>query len=316
MTRTPLVRHSINRHRGREGRPRLARIRSVKPEFWDDRKLAKRTSRDARLLYIALWNLADEWARLNGDPQWIKGQVFSYDDDLTADSVAKLLEELENPTLGAVVAYEVDGDPYLFLPKLAKHQRLEPEKVRSRLPEPPEPGNLEPDPAPSERGADSSESRADLSGRGADESAQDANSPALLYVAGSREQVAGSRDARTGARVAPPPRGTPLGNQLLDEHVAACAAPPSRPVRTKVGDMIDALLDDANVTPDDVRQGLAVLRSRPNLGPGTLPALVDEIRQKRADPSLASRASPRRGHQPYRNPADQSAYDVGFTDDQ
>ena len=32
----------------------MARIRSVKPEYWDDRKLAKRTSRDARLLYIAL----------------------------------------------------------------------------------------------------------------------------------------------------------------------------------------------------------------------------------------------------------------------
>ena len=139
----------------------MARIRSVKPEFWDDRKLAKRTSRDARLLYIALWNLADEWGRVNGDPQWIKGQVFSYDDDLNADSIAKLLEELENPALGAVVAYEADGDPYLFLPKLAKHQRLEPEKVKSRLPEPPDPDNPGPNPPQPERGADSSESRAD-----------------------------------------------------------------------------------------------------------------------------------------------------------
>ena len=109
----------------------MARIRSIKPEFWDDRKLAKRASRDARLLYIALWNLADEWGRLNGDPQWIKGQVFSYDDDLNADAIGKLLEELENPALGAVIAYEADGDPYLFLPKLAKHQRLEPEKVNN-----------------------------------------------------------------------------------------------------------------------------------------------------------------------------------------
>ena len=109
----------------------MARIRSIKPEYWDDRKLAKRASRDARLLYIALWNLADEWGRLNGDPQWIKGQVFSYDDDLNADAIGKLLEELENPALGAVIAYEADGDPYLFLPKLAKHQRLEPEKVNN-----------------------------------------------------------------------------------------------------------------------------------------------------------------------------------------
>ena len=42
----------------------MARIRSVKPEFWTDRKLARCTSRDARLLYIALWNISDEHGRL------------------------------------------------------------------------------------------------------------------------------------------------------------------------------------------------------------------------------------------------------------
>lgn len=199
----------------------MARIRSIKPEFWDDRKLAKRTSRDARLLYIALWNLADEWARLNGDPQWIKGQVFSYDDDLDSAAIGKLLEELENPALGAVIAYEVDGDPYLFLPKLAKHQRLEPEKVnngRSRLPAPPawatNPRDPEPPPAApappasqSEHRADSSESRADEIARRADESEPDANSSALLYVmgAGSREHVAGGRGSRAPARAGPVP---------------------------------------------------------------------------------------------------------------
>ena len=192
----------------------MARIRSIKPEYWDDRKLAKRASRDARLLYIALWNLADEWGRLNGDPQWIKGQVFSYDDDLNADAIGKLLEELENPALGAVIAYEADGDPYLFLPKLAKHQRLEPEKVnngRSRLPAPPawatSPRDPEPPPAApapptsqSEPRADSSERRADSSGPDSDESAPPANSSALLYVMG-----AGNGVARARARAQPVP---------------------------------------------------------------------------------------------------------------
>jgi len=194
----------------------LARIRSVKPEFWDDRKLAKRASRDARLLYIALWNLADEWGRLNGDPQWIKGQVFSYDDDLDSPAIAKLLEELENPAIGAVIAYEADGDPYLFLPKLAKHQRLEPEKVRSRLPAPPAwasgPRDPEPPPAPppppnglSESRTDSSERRADEVARRADEPEPHANRPALLYVAGSMEHVAGGRGSRAPARAGPVP---------------------------------------------------------------------------------------------------------------
>jgi hypothetical protein len=192
----------------------MARIRSVKPEFWDDRKLAKRASRDARLLYIALWNLADEWARLNGDPQWIKGKLFAYDDDLDTTAIGKLLEELENPALGCVVAYEVDGDPYLFLPKLGGHQRLEPEKVPSRLPEPPAwangPRNPEPPPAAptppnglSESRADSSESRADEVARRADEPESHADKSALLYVAGSMEQVAGGRGARGRAGATP-----------------------------------------------------------------------------------------------------------------
>jgi len=196
--------HYLSAHdlKGGQG---LARIRSVKPEFWDDRKLAKRTSRDARLLYIALWNLADEHARLNGDPQWIKGQAFSYDDDLDATAVAKLIEELAAPVVGAVVPYEVDGDPYLFLPKLGKHQRLEPEKVRSRLPDPPGPGAPDPPPdMPSpESGTDQSERRADESARdpdesarGADQSAAHADKPALLYVAGSMEHGAGGRGSR------------------------------------------------------------------------------------------------------------------------
>lgn len=178
----------------------MARIRSVKPEFWDDRKLAKRASRDARLLYIALWNLADEHGRLNGDPQWIKGQAFSYDDDLDADSIAKMLEELESPALGAVIAYEDDGDPFLFLPKLGKHQRLEPEKVKSRIPAPPifANGQSAPDPDGSSHDDTSPESGSDSSERGADEPEPGADESALLYVAGSMEHV-GPRDSAPDA---------------------------------------------------------------------------------------------------------------------
>jgi hypothetical protein len=181
----------------------VARIRSIKPEFWDDRKLARLARRDARLLYIGLWNLADEWGRLNGDPQWIKGQIYPYDDDIDADYVSKLLAELENPQLSAVMAYEASGDPYLYLPKLGRHQRLEPEKVKSRLPGPPgdpDPDDPDPLPAGSVNGADSSAHGADQSAQDANLAARGAERGALLYVAGSMEQGAGSRGARGRAR--------------------------------------------------------------------------------------------------------------------
>lgn len=173
----------------------MARIRSTKPEFWTDRFLARRVSRDARMLYMGLWNIADEHARLGGDAAYIKGQLFPYDDDLTAGAIDALLDALDE--VGRVVRYVDNGDPYLFLPKLAKHQRLEPDKVPSKLPAPPAevPAPMPPEPekekpqvqASAQIGADSSKSRAD-------ESAPDAEPNALLYVTGSMEHGACSRE--------------------------------------------------------------------------------------------------------------------------
>lgn len=169
----------------------MARMRSVKPEFWTDRKLA-RVSRDARLLYIALWNQADEWARVHGDTRYVKGHCLPYDDDLSLGAIDRLLEELAGA--GHVQRYDFAGDPYLHLPKLPKHQRLEPHKVPSRLPEPPDPANPQV--------TDVSGSRANESARRSDESAPDADSSetnVALHVAGGMKHVAGSR-----GQVAPP----------------------------------------------------------------------------------------------------------------
>lgn len=181
----------------------MARIRSIKPEFWDDRKLARRTSRDSRLLYIALWNMADEHARLNGDPRWIRGQAFPYESDLDDDAVAAMLVELQDADV--VVAYEVDDDPYLFLPNLAKHQRLEPGKVASKIPAPPQVNDQREQP------------RANQSAPRADESEPDAGSSALLYGAGSMEHVAGSRGAARGPDRAAPPAPRPPDASGLHE---------------------------------------------------------------------------------------------------
>lgn len=212
----------------------MARIRSVKPEFWVDRSFVRKVpNRDARMLYMALWNLADEHARLMGDPAYIKGQAFPYaeDDDLTPKVIDELLDMLADAE--RVVRYEVDGDPYLFLPRLAKHQRLESAKVPSRLPPPPDPDDPAPRPdksAPDPDGtapivdslpdAESpqvsrpSDVRADLSARDSDESARGADSSALFYVAGCMEHVAGSRE--TTAPDALPPSDA-LGVDAADK---------------------------------------------------------------------------------------------------
>lgn len=179
----------------------MARIRSVKPEFWADEDLAAQTSRDARLLYIGLWNLADEHGRLRGDPRFLKGQVFAYDDDLSPADVERLVDELV--AAGKVQRYRSGSSTYLFLPNLAKHQRLEAAKVESRLPGPPDPD----EPAPM------ATVRADLSARDPDDSAPDADESSLLYVAGSMEPVAGSM----GAALAPARTAAKRGTRIPDD---------------------------------------------------------------------------------------------------
>ncbi len=67
------------------------RIRTIKPEFWSDEKIAPLPSL-ARLVYIGLWNLADDEGRLLGSLRWIDGQLFPLSEESATDAL-DLLEE-------------------------------------------------------------------------------------------------------------------------------------------------------------------------------------------------------------------------------
>jgi len=241
----------------------MARIRSVKPEFWGDRKLARLLSRDARLLYVAMWNQADEHGRLQGDPRFIKGTCLPYDDDVSLDDIDRLVDEIV--AARRAQRYEHEGDPYLYLPKLAAHQRLEPAKVPSRLPEPPPMPDPDHDP---HAGARQSAPRADESAPTDDESS-------LLYVAGSREHGAGGRCAApaSGGAALAIPDNDPT-QTLLAEHVAAYTQPPPLDAQAKAKTAIMRLVAE-RIEPDRIRAGLARLRER-QLSPSLLPQLVTE----------------------------------------
>jgi hypothetical protein len=156
----------------------VARIRSLKPEYWADEEIAE-LPRDARLLYVGLWNLADEHARLRGDARYVKGQLFPYDDDLDSTAVDGLLKLLADA--GKVVRYVVGGRSYAFLPTLSKHQRLEPDRVPSRLPGPP---GATPSTPSSEPRADEPAPRANTS----ESPSEHDLALSMLHVAGSMEQ--------------------------------------------------------------------------------------------------------------------------------
>lgn len=113
----------------------MSRIRTIKPDFWEDEKIALLSPR-ARLLYIATWNFADDDGRLRWTPEYIKATVFMYD-GLSTAAVRKLMDELEK--LDLIRAYEggITQQKLGVIPRFSSHQRINRPQV-SRLPAPPE----------------------------------------------------------------------------------------------------------------------------------------------------------------------------------
>lgn len=110
----------------------MARIRTVKPEFWGDAKTA-RVSRDARLLFLGLLNESDDEGRQLGSAKRIAGAVFPNDSDVSEKQVDAWLAELEQVHL--LERYAVDGVTYVLICGFAKHQRMS-HPTPSRLPSP------------------------------------------------------------------------------------------------------------------------------------------------------------------------------------
>ena len=57
----------------------MARIRTIKPEFFDDEDIAA-MSFQARLAFIGLWLQADREGRLKDRPMRLKARIFPFDD--------------------------------------------------------------------------------------------------------------------------------------------------------------------------------------------------------------------------------------------
>lgn len=145
----------------------MARIRCIKPEFWTSESVG-RLSRDSRLLFIALWNLADDSGRLRGGLPYLSGAVFPYDEDARA-KIGDWLTELEGG--GMVRRYScADGNSYIDIPKWLKHQKIE-KPSPSKLPpfgeDSPTPPRSLPDSSPLDQGSGIRERRG---GEGTDQS--------------------------------------------------------------------------------------------------------------------------------------------------
>lgn len=110
----------------------MARIRTIKPEFWTSEQVTE-CSVSARLLFIGIWNFCDDAGRMNASPKQIKALVLPAD-DFDAESVRRMIDELERN--GLIIRYVVDGKEFLQVTGW-HHQRID-RAQKSKIPPPPD----------------------------------------------------------------------------------------------------------------------------------------------------------------------------------
>jgi hypothetical protein len=92
----------------------MARNRMIKPEFWEDSKMAE-LCYPARLFFIAMWNFADDEGYLEHDIRWLKAKCMPYD----KVDISELLNELLKA--GRI---EINND-IIHIKNFLKHQRID-----------------------------------------------------------------------------------------------------------------------------------------------------------------------------------------------
>jgi hypothetical protein len=100
----------------------LARIRTIKPEFFSSPDTAKASPR-ARLLYIAMWCWADDYGVGESNMNGLLGFAFPDSDDLTRKELQRLCKEVQSAY--KVDFYEVRGRFYYSVPSWDLHQKTE-----------------------------------------------------------------------------------------------------------------------------------------------------------------------------------------------
>lgn len=97
----------------------MARIRTLKPEYWTDEKLSLLDPL-TRLVFLALVSLADDAGRLIDNIKLLDGQIFPNTDDTCEESLDTLAR------LSRITRYRsASGQPLIQIVKWSDHQRVD-----------------------------------------------------------------------------------------------------------------------------------------------------------------------------------------------
>jgi hypothetical protein len=112
----------------------VARIRTIKPEFFRHRRLylAEKESRlPLRVAFAGLWTCADREGRFQWEPEELKLDCLPYDDM----DFSRVLDALT--TRGFVIKYESGGRTFGVIPGFKRHQVINNRERESEIPKPP-----------------------------------------------------------------------------------------------------------------------------------------------------------------------------------
>jgi len=109
----------------------MARIRTIKPEFWTSEQVAD-CSTTARLLFVGLWNFCDDYGVHPDSAKRIKMQIFPAD-NLSLSEISALVDELVAVKL--LGRFDHEGERYLVVTGW-RHQKID--KPARKFPEPPD----------------------------------------------------------------------------------------------------------------------------------------------------------------------------------
>lgn len=94
----------------------MARIRNIKPDFFTSEDIGALTVH-SRLLYVALWTMADIEGKMKYQPTALAAQCMPFEMEKFEDCLSELIKNKH------VLFYESGGKKYLLIPKFTEHQR-------------------------------------------------------------------------------------------------------------------------------------------------------------------------------------------------
>ena len=128
MRAVPASKPSPHRERRRN---RVARIRAIKPEFWSSPSLPDDPW--TRLLYIAMWNWADDNGVGTAGVREMLGFAFPNDDHITPADLRRMYGGIRRAF--GVKFYTVGGRPYYSIPTWREHQKFD-SRAKGKFPSP------------------------------------------------------------------------------------------------------------------------------------------------------------------------------------